>query len=188
MGRIVVSENVTLDGVFESVDGPGDWLGCVDAADRAAWAAAGVREARTATALLLGRRTYEWFVARGWASRPGDWADALRDLPKYVVTGTGLGTPTWANTSALTGDAATGCADLARRTDGDLLVLGSARLLGVLLARDLVGELRLTVYPIVVGAGTRLFGDTAATPLRLVESRTVGTDLTRLTYRPRRTT
>lgn len=181
MGRIVISENVSLDGVVEIADDErGDWYTRVSDRDRAAWAKVEFEEAVAAAALLMGRRSYEWFVERGWADRAGEWADRLRELPKYVVASTALERPDWPNATVVT------MADIAavkRQVSGDIVVYGSGRLARALLAHDLVDELRLMTYPVVVGAGTRLFGETdAVRAVRLVDTRTVGDGIALLTY------
>jgi dihydrofolate reductase len=186
MARIVISENVSVDGVVEVGDGfdRGDWYARIGAADREAWAKLEYDEALGAAALLLGRRTYEWFVAQGWPSRSGGWADRLRELPKHVVAG-GTDPDRWANTTVLTGPVTDAVAALKQDIAGEIVLYGSGRLARALLAADLVDELRLVTYPFVVGAGERLFGGTdAVRPLCLAESRTVGESLVLLTYRP----
>jgi dihydrofolate reductase len=186
MARIVISENVSVDGVVEIGDGfdRGDWYGRIGAADREAWAKLEYDEALGADALLLGRRTYEWFVAQGWPSRTGAWADRLRELPKYVVA-SDAGPEGWVNTAVLTAPVTEAVVELKRECSGEIVLYGSGRLARAQLAAELVDELRLVTYPFVVGAGERLFGATDAVwPLRLAESRTVGENLIRLTYRP----
>ncbi|MCZ8380602.1 dihydrofolate reductase family protein [Mycobacterium sp. CPCC 205372] len=186
MGRIVVSENITLDGVVEDPTGEegserGGWISAAGDEDRAAWATLMLDEARAAQVLLLGRRSDEWFAAR-WPARSGEWADRLNSMPKYVVSA-GHRQPRWNNATVLDGDVATAVAELKRTVDGDIVVYGSARLVHALIDSELVDELRLTVYPVVLGAGRRLFGATAGTtPLGLVESRTLGRNLVFLRY------
>jgi dihydrofolate reductase len=187
MGRIVVSENVSLDGVVEDPTGEegspgGGWfLGMTDA-DREGWAAVELAEARDAAALLLGRRTDASFAAR-WSSRTGAWAEQLDRLPKYVVSATAA-EPRWSNATLLAGDAVAEVSALRRRVAGDVVVYGSIRLVVALLEHDLVDELRLTVHPVVAGAGRRLGGATdRARRWCLVGTRAVGTGLVLLTYR-----
>jgi dihydrofolate reductase len=133
----------------------------------------------------MGRGTYDWFLARGWASRPGAWADRLRALPKYVVTSTPLDNPAWPNTTALTGDPAEEATKLAHQLPGDIVVYGSGHLTRTLLKNGLVDEFRLMTYPVVVGAGRHLFGDTTRLhTLRLLSTRPIGTSLTFSTYQP----
>lgn len=187
MGRIIVSENVTLDGVVQDPTGDegfryGGWFGRVGDKDREEWAKAEFDEALGADALLLGRRTYEFFAAR-WPSRSGQWADRLNRMPKYVVSAT-LQDPGWKNSTVLPGDAVRAVSRLRRTIDGDIVVYASFRLVRTLLAHDLVDELRLMIYPFVLGAGERLFGESERERrLRLVDTRTVGASLAMLTYR-----
>jgi dihydrofolate reductase len=186
MGRIVLSENVTLDGVIQDPDGKegfrlGGWFGRIGDSDREEWAKVELAEALGADALLLGRRSYEFFAAR-WPARDGEWADRLNSMPKYVVSST-LRAPDWHNTTVLGGDVPTEVAELRRKVAGDLVVYASGRLAHTLLEHDLVDELRLMIYPSVLGAGERLFGGTGAQrPLRLVDARTVGAGLALVTY------
>jgi dihydrofolate reductase len=186
MGRIVISANVSLDGVVQDPDGTegferGGWFAPVGSRDREAWAKTELAEALSAEALLLGRRTYEVFAPR-WPDRTGEWADRLNGLPKYVVSST-LRAPAWTNTTVLDGPAVPSVAKLKREVAGDIVVYGSGQLAHTLIEHDLVDELRLMIYPIVLGAGERLFGDTGERkPLRLLDSHTVGDGLTLLTY------
>jgi dihydrofolate reductase len=186
MGKIVISTNLTLDGVVQDPDGKdgfrlGGWYGQADAGDLAEWGKILFAEAGEAAALLLGRRTDEWFAAR-WAARAGDWADRLNRLPKYVVSAT-LDQPKWSNATVLSGDVAAEAARLKRELDGDIVVYGSYQLGRELLEQDLVDELRLFVFPVVLGAGTRLFGELGdQRPMRLVRTQAVGTGLAFLTY------
>jgi dihydrofolate reductase len=186
MGKIVVSENVSLDGVTQDPTGEegfrhGGWFGRIGDKDREAWAKMELDEALGAEALLLGRRSDEWFATR-WLSRSGDWADRLNSLPKYVVSST-LEEPSWTNATVLTGDVADAVSKLKQELDGDIVVYASTQLVRTLMEHDLVDELRLTVYPVVLGAGERLFGETSdSRPLRLVSTQTVGDGLAFLTY------
>ncbi len=187
MGKIVVSENVTVDGVVQDPTGEegfeqGGWFRAAGPEDRTAWADLMLDEARRASALLLGRRSDEWFAAR-WSTRSGEWADRLNGLPKYVVSSTAR-EARWNNGKVLTGGIVEEVSALRRTVDGDVVVYASGRLVQSLTEHDLVDELRLTVHPVVLGAGTRLFDGTAGrTPLRLVGNRTVGHDLAYLVYR-----
>ena len=189
MGKLVISENVTLDGVVQDATGEegfgrGGWFGQVGDKDREAWAKVEFDEALGAEALLLGRRTYEWFTARGWATRSGDWADRLRSLPKYVVS-SNLQDPTWSNSTVLEGEVVNEVSKLKQELDGDIVVYGSRRLVHTLMEHDLVDEVRLMIYPFVLGAGERLFGETSdKKPMRLINTRTVGDGLAFLIYRP----
>jgi len=186
MGKIVVSENVSLDGVTQDPTGEegfghGGWFGRIGDKDREAWAKMELDEALGAEALLLGRRSDEWFAAR-WLSRSGDWADRLNSLPKYVVS-SNLEEPRWTNATVLTGDVADAVSKLKQELDGDIVVYASTQLVHTLMEHDLVDELRLTVYPVVLGAGERLFGETSdSRPLRLVSTQTIGDGLAFLTY------
>jgi dihydrofolate reductase len=187
MGKIVISENVTLDGVIQDPTGDdgfqrGGWFGRIGDQDREAWAKVEFEEALGAEALLLGRRSYEYFVAREWGSRSGEWADRLRLLPKYVVSST-LGDLEWINSTVLKGDVVKEVSKLKEEVNGDIVVYASGRLVPTLMEHDLVDELRLMVFPFVLGAGERVFGETSETKsTRLVGNRTVGDGLVLLTY------
>jgi dihydrofolate reductase len=134
-----------------------------------------------AEAELYGRRTYE-FLASRWPSRSGELADRLNSMPKYVISST-LEDPEWSNSTVLKGDAAEEVSKLKQETDGEILVPASIQLVRTLLEHDLVDELRLMVYPVVLGAGERLFGETSdKKPMRLVATRTLDDSLAYLTY------
>ena len=184
MGKLVVSENVSLDGVVQDPAGDegfsrGGWVGMIK--DRPGVARLALDEALGAEALLLGRRSYEWFGAR-WPSRSGELADRMNGLPKYVVSST-LEDPEWSNSTVLDGDVVDEVSKLKHELAGDIVVLASFQLVRALLEHELVDELRLKVYPVVLGAGERLFGETSAKrPLRLVATQTVDGDVTFLTY------
>jgi dihydrofolate reductase len=188
MGTIIVSQNVTLDGVIQDPAGSegfklGGWVGRIGDHGRDEAAKLLLDEARGAEALLLGRRSYEFLAAR-WPSRSGDLADRLNSLPKYVVSST-LDDPEWNNTTVLGGDAFNEVSKLKQQLDGMIVTPASFQLWHTLLQHDLVDELRLMVYPVVLGAGERLFGENSdAKPMRLVGMRTVGDDLAYLIYRP----
>ncbi|WP_410673327.1 dihydrofolate reductase family protein [Amycolatopsis sp. cmx-4-68] len=190
MGQLVVSENVTLDGVIqdptgEGGTGRGSWFTGISDEDRAAWAKVECEEALGADALLMGRRTHEYFLNRGWATRTGEWADRLRSLPKYVVSSSAVDGGGWGETTVLTGDVPAEVAKLKERVPGEIVVYGSGRLVHALVEHDLVDELRLMTYPFVAGAGGRLFPGTGEVkPLRLTGSRIVGDGLALLVYRP----
>jgi dihydrofolate reductase len=192
MGKIIISENVTLDGVVQDPTGDegfgrGGWFGQVGNKDREEWAKVELDEALGADALLLGRRTYEFFAAR-WPSRSGQWADRLNSLPKYVVSAT-LQDPDWNNSTVLTGDVVDAVSTLSRKVNGDIVVYASFQLVHTLIEHDLVDELRLMIYPFALGAGGRLFGETRRKKhMRLVDTRTVGDGLAFLTYQPVRDT
>ena len=141
-------------------------------------------EALSAAALLLGRRSDEWFAARWAPSRTGEFADRLNSLPKYVVSST-LQEPKWSNVTVLRGDVVSEVSKLKQELDGDIVVYASYQLGRTLIEHDLVDELRLFVYPVVLGAGERLFGETSdQKPLRLIDTKIVGDGLAFLTYRP----
>jgi len=186
MGKIVVSTNVTLDGVVQDPDGKegfsqGGWVGQFGGKDLEEWGKISLEEALGAQALLLGRRSDEWFAAR-WAARTGEWADRLNGLPKYVVSAT-LERPQWGNSTVLKGDVVSEVTALKERLDGEIVVYASYQLERTLLEHDLVDELRLTVFPVTLGAGQRLFGETGdKKPLRLVGTRNVGVGLVLLSY------
>lgn len=183
VGKIVVSENVSLDGVAQDPSGDegfrlGGWVGLVK--DRESVGRVVLDEALRAEALLLGRRTYEFFAAR-WPSRGGELADRLNGLPKYVVSST-LEDVGWSNSTLLTGDVVEEVSKLKRELAGEIVVYGSIQLVRTLMERDLVDELRLMIYPVVLGAGEPLFGQTSdAKPARLIRSEP-GDDVTFLTY------
>jgi dihydrofolate reductase len=188
MGRIVVTEFVSADGVVEDPGGSEDYkyggwsfeFSRGDEGDKFK-----LDEALEADALLLGRVTYEGF-ADAWPSRDGEFADKFNTMPKYVVSST-LQNPEWTNTTVLDGDLSEAVAQVRDRHDGDVVVHGSPRLVQALIDRDLVDELRLMVFPVILGAGKRLFGDTAdKKTLRLTDSRTVGDGVAILVYQPAR--
>jgi dihydrofolate reductase len=184
MARIVISENVTLDGVVQDPAGDegfrhGGWVGLIR--DLPQLSRLALDEALDTSALLLGRRSYEWFAAR-WPSRSGPLAERLNSVPKYVVSTT-LEHPAWNNSAVLNGDVPGEVSKLKRELDGDIVVLGSFQLVRTLMEHDLVDELRLKIFPVVLGAGERLFGETTdRKPVRLVDTRTVEGDVTFLTY------
>jgi dihydrofolate reductase len=188
MGKIVISENVSLDGVIQDPTGEegfryGGWFGQIGDKDREAWAKVELDEALGTEALLLGGRSYEWFATR-WASRSGEWADRLNGLPKYVVSST-LEDPDWNNSTVLKGDVVNEVSKLKQEISGDIVVYASGQLVQTLIEHDLVDELRLMIYPFVLGAGERLFRETSdRKPMRLVDTRTVGDGLAFLTYQP----
>ena len=187
MGTIVVFENISLDGVTQdptAEEGFGrvNWLDNLSAADREAWGELILSDALDAQALLLGRRSFEFFRAR-YPQRSGKLADTVNGLPKYVISAT-LTDPGWGDTTVLDGDVVAAVSALRQRVDGQVRVYASSRLVPVLLANDLVDELRLAIFPLVMGAGDRPFGPGAGpTSLRLAGVRTVGDGLAHLTYR-----
>ena len=186
MGRIVVTEFVSLDGVMEDPGGSesfrhGGWSFEISRGDEGNKFK--LDETLSSEALLLGRVTYEGFAA-AWPSREGEFADKFNTMPKYVVSST-LENPDWNNSTVLKGDVAEQVAKLRQEQDGDIVVHGSARLVQTLLERDLVDELRLMVFPLVLGSGKRLFdGLSDKKPLRLVDSKVVGDGVTILVYEP----
>jgi dihydrofolate reductase len=186
IAKIVVSENVSVDGVVEDPAGVegfarGGWVGRVGDRGREDAAKVLLDEALGAEAQLFGRRTYEFLAAR-WPSRSGELAERLNGMPKYVVSST-LHDPAWNNSTVLRGDVVSEVSKLKRELDGEIVVAGSIQLVRTLVEHDLVDELRLMVYPVVLGDGERLFVETSdKKPMRQVSARTVGDDLVYLTY------
>jgi dihydrofolate reductase len=186
VGRIVVTEFVSLDGVMEAPGGGEDYkhggwtfeINRGEEGDRFK-----LDETLSAEALLLGRVTYEGFAA-AWPSREGEFADKFNNMPKYVVSST-LEEPAWNNSTVLKGDVADEVAKLKQRQEGDIVVHGSARLVQTLIEDDLVDELRLMVFPVVLGSGKRLFGQTSdKKSMQLVDSKMVGDGVAILIYQP----
>ena len=186
MGRIIITEFVSVDGVMEDPGGAedfkyGGWsfeFSRGDEGDKFK-----LDETADSAALLLGRATYEGF-ADAWPSREGEFADKFNSMPKYVVSST-LKDPEWTNTTVLEPPVEQAVRKLKDDVDGDIVVHGSCQLTQTLLDLDLVDEVRLMVFPVVLGAGKRLFGDTSDKKrLELVDSKTVGDGVTILTYRP----
>jgi dihydrofolate reductase len=186
MGKIVVSDNVTLDGVIQDPAGDegfrvGGWVGLIKNSPQLNKLA--LDEATDAEAWLLGRRSYEWFAAR-WPSRSGELADRLNSLPKYVVSST-LERPAWNNTTVLRGEVLDQVSTLKQQIDGDIVVPASFQLVRMLMEHDLVDELRLKMFPVVLGAGERLFGQTTRhKPMRLLDTQTLEGGVTYLIYQP----
>ena len=184
MGTIVMSDNVSLDGVIQDPAGDegfrrGGWVGLI--AGHPELAKFTLDEALGAEALLLGRRSYEWFAAR-WPSRSGELADRLNSMPKYVVSST-LEHPDWNNSTVLKGDVVHEVSKLKQELDGEIEVPASFQLARTLMEHDLVDELRLKIFPVVLGAGERLFGETSdKKSMRLVDTQTLGDGLAFLTY------
>jgi dihydrofolate reductase len=186
MGKIVVTEFVSLDGVMEAPGGGedfkhGGWTFEIERGDD------GNRfkldETMNTEALLLGRRTYEGF-AEAWPQREGEFADKFNNMPKYVVSST-LKDPDWTNTTVIDGDLAESVGKLRDELDGEIVVHGSAQLVQGLIDNDLVDELRLMVFPVVLGSGKRLFGETSDKhSLKLTSSQFVGDGVAILTYEP----
>ena len=186
MGRIVVTEFVSLDGVMEDPGGSEDF-------EHGGWSFEISRgeegdkfkldEALEADALLLGRVTYEGF-AEAWPTRDGEFADKFNNMPKYVVSST-LEDPEWNNSTVLKGDVAEHVSKLRETQDGDIVVHGSAQLVQTLVENDLVDEVRLMVFPVILGKGKRVFGETSdKKPLQLTDSKTVGDGVAILIYKP----
>jgi dihydrofolate reductase len=184
MGRIVISENVSLDGVVQDPAGDegfrlGGWVGKLKDRDEVNKLA--LDDAMGAEAVLLGRRSYEWFASK-FPSRSGALADRLNGLPKYVVSST-LEDLAWNNSTVLRGDVLSEVSILKQELNGEILVLASFHLLHALIEHDLVDELRLKLFPIVLGGGERLFSETGdAKSMRLVESRALSDGVAVLTY------
>jgi len=186
VGRIVVTEFVSLDGVMEAPGGGedfkhGGWTFEINRGDEGDKFK--LDETMSSEALLLGRRTYEGFAA-SWPSREGDFADKFNTMPKYVVSST-LEDPDWNNSTVLKCDVPKQVAKLKQEHDGDIVVHGSARLVQTLVEHDLVDELHLMVFPVVLGSGKRLFGEMSdKKSLQLVDSKIVGDGVAILIYRP----
>jgi dihydrofolate reductase len=184
MGTIVVSENVSLDGVVQDPAGDegfrlGGWVGLIK--DRPELNQLALDEALGAEALLVGRRSYEWLAGR-WPSRSGELADRLNSMPKYVVSST-LEDPAWSNSTVLRGDPVAEVSKLKQELPGEILVPASFQLVHALMERDLVDKLRLKIFPVVLGAGERLFGETSdKKPMRLVDTQAFGDGVAVLTY------
>jgi dihydrofolate reductase len=185
MGRIVVTEFVSLDGVMEAPGGEDfKYKGWSFAFDRGEEGNKfKLDETFDSEALLLGRVTYEGFAA-AWPSRDGEFADKFNSMPKYVVSST-LENPEWNNTTVLKGDAVSEASRLKQELDGDIYVHGSCQLVQTLIENDLVDELHLMVFPVILGTGKRVFGETSdKKALRLADSKTVGEGVAILVYQP----
>jgi dihydrofolate reductase len=186
MGKIIISENVSLDGVIQDPAGDegfrhGGWVGRGGDRGREDAAKVLLDEALGTEAMLLGRRSYEFLAVR-WPSRTGALADRLNSKPKYVVSST-LQDPAWNNSTVLRGDVVSEVSKLKQQLAGDIVVAASFQLVHTLIEHDLADELRLMIYPVVLGAGERLFGETSdKKPMRLINTRAVGNDLAYLTY------
>jgi len=188
MGKIVMSgpQNLSLDGVVQDPTGEegfrlGGWFVQFGGKDLQAWNKVALDEALGAQAWLLGRRSYEVFGG-WWRPRSGELADRLNSMPKYVVSST-LVDPDWNNSTVLNGDVVTEISKLKQELDGEIVVPASYQLGRTLIQHDLVDELRLVVFPVVLGAGERLFGQTSdKKPMRLVDAQTIGDGLAFLTY------
>jgi len=182
--RVIVSDNISLDGVIEDPVGDegfarGGWVGLIQ--DRPELAQVTLDEVAGTAAMLMGRRTYDWFAGR-WPARRGELADRLNGLPKFVVSST-LDRADWNNSTVLGGDLVDEVARLRQEISGDLVVPASVRIARALLEHGLVDEVRLKVFPVVLGAGQRLFGETGGpVSMRLAGVRTLDGDTVALTY------
>ena len=189
MGKIVISgpQNISLDGVVQDPTGEegfrlGGWFVRFGGKDLEEWSKVALDEALRAEAWLLGRRSYEYFGVR-WRPRSGELADRLNSMPKYVVSST-LEEPDWNNSTILNGDVVTEVSKLKQQLDGEIVVPASRQLGRTLIEHDLADELRLVVFPVVLGAGERLFGEVSGIkPMRLVDARIIGDSLAFLTYK-----
>jgi dihydrofolate reductase len=183
VAKIVVTEFVSLDGVMEDPGGGesfkyAGWSFEFDAEEGMQFK---LDETRASSALLLGRVTYDGF-AQAWPSQEGEFADKFNSMPKYVVSST-LENPEWTNSTVLKGDVVEEVAKLKDDQEGEIVVHGSAQLVHTLLEHDLVDELRLMVYPVVLGTGKRVFGETTDKKrLQLVDSKVVGDGVLLLVY------
>jgi dihydrofolate reductase len=183
MAKLIVTEFVSLDGVMEDPGGAEDFKygGWTFEIDRGEGDKFKLDETMETDALLLGRKTYEGFAA-AWPSREGEFADKFNTMPKYVVSST-LEDPEWTNTTVLRGDPVDAVRKLKEEQSGTIVVHGSRQLAQALVEHDLVDQLNLMVFPVVLGSGQRLFGETTDKKrLQLVESRTVGDGVVILIY------
>jgi dihydrofolate reductase len=188
MGKIVLSgpQNASLDGVVQDPTGDegsglGDWFVQYGGKDLDEWSRVALEEALGAEAWLLGRRSYEYFGVR-WRPRSGALADRLNSMPKYVVSST-LVDPDWDNSRVLKGDVVSEVSKLKQELEGEIVVPASYQLGRTLIEHDLADELRLVVFPVVLGAGERLFGGISSKkPMHLVDARIIGDGLAMLTY------
>lgn len=184
MGTIIISDNVSLDGVIQDPTGEegfrhGGWVGRLK--DREELNELTLDEMLRAEALLLGRRSYEFFAAR-WPSRTGELADRMNSLSKYIVSST-LEDPDWNNSTVLKGDVVNEVSKLKQELNGEIVVLASFQLVSTLMEHDLVDGLWLKIFPVVLGTGERLFGETSdKRPMRLVDSEIVDHSIAHLTY------
>jgi dihydrofolate reductase len=189
MGKIVISgpQNISLDGVVQDPTGEegfrlGGWFVQFGGKDLEEWSKIALDDALRAEAWLLGRRSYEYFGVR-WRPRSGELADRLNSMPKYVVSST-LEEPDWNNSTILKGDVVTEVSKLKQQLDGEIVVPASYQLGRTLIEHDLADELRLVVFPVVLGAGERLFGEfSGIKPMRLIDARIIGDSLAFLTYK-----
>ncbi len=186
MGKLIITTNISLDGVTQDPTGEegfrlGGWFQEFGGKDLEQWAKVATEEALAAEAMLLGRKSDEWFASR-WLGRTGEWADKLNSLPKYVVSST-LTQAKWSNATVLKGDVGKEVSSLKKEIKGEIIVYASYQLVHTLIEHDLVDEFRLVIFPVVLGAGTRLFGESSnKRPLRLVSAETIGEGLAFVTY------
>jgi dihydrofolate reductase len=186
MGKLVITTNISLDGVTQDPTGEegfrlGGWFQEFGGKDIEQWAKVQTEEALGAQAILLGRKSDEWFASR-WLGRTGEWADKLNSLPKYIVSST-LKEPHWSNATVLKGHVIKEVSKLKQEINGEIIVYASYELVHTLIEHDLVDEFRLVVFPVVLGDGTRLFGESRnKRPLRLVRAETIGEGLAFVTY------
>ena len=188
MAKLVLSgpQNVSLDGVVQDPTGDegfklGGWFVESGGKDLEEWNKVALDDALGAEAWLLGRRSYEYFGVR-WRPRTGELADRLNSMPKYVVSST-LQEPDWNNSRVLKGDVVTEVSKLKRELEGEIVVPASYQLGRTLIEHDLVDEVRLVVFPVVLGTGERFFGETSGkTAMRLIDAKTIGDGLAFLTY------
>ena len=186
MGKIVITTNMSLDGVVQDPDGQegsehGGWFERFGGPDLGPWAELETAETESASALLLGRTSDAWFASR-WTTRTTAWADLLNSLPKYVVSST-LDSPRWTNATVLRGDLVKEVESVKEAHDGEILVYASYQLVRALIEHHLVDEVRLVVFPVILGGGKRLFGDMVDPKhLRLVQARRLGENLSFLSY------
>jgi len=190
MGKIVISgpQNISLDGVVQDPTGEegfrlGGWFVQFGGKDLEEWSKVALDDALRAEAWLLGRRSYEYFAVRSRQRVFGELADRLNSMPKYVVSST-LKEPDWNNSTVLNGDVVTEVSKLKQQLDGEIVVPASYQLGRTLIQHDLADELRLVVFPVVLGAGERLFGEVSGIkPMRLIDARIIGDSLAFLTYK-----
>jgi dihydrofolate reductase len=186
MGRIIVTEFISLDGVIEAPGGGEDykhagWTFKINRGDEGNQFK--LKETSDSEALLLGRVTYEGFAA-AWPSREGEFADKFNSMPKYVVSST-LKKAEWNNSTILNGNVTEEISKLKKKLNGNIVVHGSARLVQALVANDLMDELRLMVFPVILGSGKKLFAEMNHNKsMKLITSQTVGDGVEILVYEP----
>ena len=187
MGKIIISTNMTLDGITQDPTGEegfafGGWFEAMSPADREAWGKVEYEESVACSAYLLGGRTYAWFAPK-WVNREGAWGERLMELPKYVVRSQ-AGRTDWGPTFEINGDVLDEVRTLKDSIDGEILVYGSYELGHLLVENDLVDEVRLFLFPQVIGSGRRVFTDlTQSKPMQIVSAERVGDNLAQVVYR-----